>query len=153
MYLLLLSLSAHAGDVGIGFALGSPTGLTLKWYTTRSQALDLLVGEMWHDGWDAHGVTFSADYLFDLGTFAKGSVARADFYLGPGVNVWAWGGYYDHWHDHWGYSYFAVEMPIGASVMFNRAPVEIFFELAPMLVVADYPWFGMGGSLGLRFYP
>lgn len=136
--------AAHAAPVGLGLALGSPTGVTAAVFVSDHADLDFLVGEGWHDnGWRDDELFVSADYDVHLVDLAKGPDARLDFYLGGGVNVWL---LRDIGSD------LGLEMPVGLSLNFTRAPVELFVELAPTFVVTDYTWFDMGGSLGGRYY-
>lgn len=135
---------AHAGPVGLGLALGSPTGITAAVFVNDNANLDFLVGEGWHgDGWHDDELLLSADYDVHLVDLAKGPDARLDFYLGGGVNVWMWRS---------AGADIGLEMPIGLSLNFERAPVELFVELVPTFVVTDYGWFDMGGSVGGRYY-
>lgn len=139
--LLAWMLPAHAADVGLGLALGQPSGITLKAGLNDKLALDVLVGEMWdYDGWRHGDLFLSVDLLATPATITEGGAARLDFYIGGGVNVWVEG------------ADFAVEMPLGLSLMFREVPVEVFLEAAPMVVLYYDPGFEGGGSLGARYY-
>lgn len=139
--LLALAGPAHAADVGLGLALGQPSGITLKAWFNDDTALDVLVGEMWdYDGWRHGDLFFSVDLLAHPATLTEGGAARLDFYIGGGVNAWLES------------ADFAVEMPLGLSLMFREVPVEVFLEAAPMVVFISDPGFTGGGSLGARYY-
>lgn len=148
--LFALSLDAQAGALGLGLAAGSPSGVTLKWYNGTGDALDFLVGSTWNNGWDRGGLVVSGDYLFGLGTLVNGSNADLDLYLGPGVNVWF--NNYGYNYGNYGYGFLAVEMPIGLSLTLQQAPIEIFFEVAPMAVILSNFGFAVGGAVGARYY-
>lgn len=140
MMLLLLTLPAYAESFGLGLALGSPTGVTFKIMTSQKAGIDLLVGEMWHY-WDQDDVLFSADYVVTAARLASGE-ANLDFYIGGGGNFWI---------GRFSGNVLAAEMPIGLSLTFGP-PVEIFFEADPMLFILPFGEFGIGGSIGFRYY-
>ncbi len=140
MMLLPFLISAQAANVGLGLALGSPTGVTLKIMTSHKAGFDLLVGEMWHY-WDKDDVLVSADYVVTMSRLASGEV-DLDFYLGGGGNVWL---------GRWTGNVLAAEMPLGLSLTFGP-PVEVFVEAVPVLFVLPFGEFGVGGSVGFRYY-
>jgi hypothetical protein len=142
MLLLTLVSQAHAGAIGLGVALGSPTGGTLSAYLTNRSNLDFLVGETWYDGWPRNEVLFSADYDYHLVDAFETDTGRMDFYIGGGVNVWI---------QPYGAD-LAGEMPVGFAFFFADAPVELYAEVCPMLLVLPFPSFALGGSLGARYY-
>lgn len=137
--LLALATPAQAGDIGLGIALGSPTGITLKAFLSDTTAIDVLVGEMW-EGWKDEDLFFSVDFIVHPATLTEGGDARLDFYLGGGVNAWVRG------------PWLGVEMPLGLSLMFRKVPIEVFLEAVPMVIFWDYGAFEGGGSLGARYY-
>jgi hypothetical protein len=147
MLLLLASLlpAEASGRVGLGLAVGTPTGATLKVFVTRRGAIDVLVGETWHGGWEDDDLMISVDYLAHVAEIADGSAASLDFYVGGGGNVWLGG----EWA---GDDRLAAEMPLGLSLRFVRAPVELFVEAVPMVIVYDFRGFEMGASGGARYY-
>lgn len=141
--LLSMLMTAQAGNFGLGLAFGAPTGVTGKIFLSNTGAIDILVGEMWDDGWwYEEDLVLSVDYLSHVAELAQGSDARLDFYIGGGANLW-----FGDWNES-----FAAEMPIGLSVMFQNAPVELFVELAPMIMFRNDVDFVTGGSLGARYY-
>lgn len=142
LLLSLLASPAHAGAVGVGLALGAPTGVTASVYLTDRTNLDFLVGEGWAEEWGDRFL-ISADYDAHLVDLASGDAARLDFYLGGGANMW-----FERDHD----VDVGLEMPIGLAVFFRKAPVELYFELLPGFVLTDYEWFDVGGSVGARYY-
>ncbi|NIM89761.1 MAG: hypothetical protein GTO17_02310 [Candidatus Aminicenantes bacterium] len=138
--ILLLSIPtvARDNDFGVGIVLGEPTGLCFKAWTGRKTALDGAIA--WSFG-DGDAVHFHADYLihdFRMFQARKGDLV---FYYGFGGRIKAQ-------KD----SRIGVRIPIGISYIFERAPVDIFLELAPGIDLSPSTDFWINGSVGIRYY-
>ncbi len=143
LFVLLLALAipatAHARPVrepsqwGIGFALGRPTGLTLKHYMGGSDAFDIVVG-------GGPGLRIHGDYLFGLAQLASSRDMNLDLYLGPGVILgldrdrWC-GGWRGRDFCHDDDPYLGVRAAFGLDFVFRRAPVSFGFEVAPAVLI------------------
>ena len=128
------------GDFGVGAILGEPTGVSLKGWLNDKAAVDGAVAWSFdkHDSLQLH-----ADYLyhnFDLLPVAKGSLA---LYFGVGGRV-----LFDDRKD----DRFGIRGPIGLTYMFDKAPVDIFVEVAPIMDLAPSTKFDLNGGIGVRFY-
>jgi hypothetical protein len=143
VFLVLIGMNqakaqTDSGDFGIGLILGEPTGLTAKYYLGGNNALDF--GLAWslgrHSSFHAH-----ADYLIHKFDVFDVETGRLPFYYGLGARVI--GG------DH---GLVGIRVPIGVSYYFQNDPLEIFFEVVPILDLAPSTSFSGNGGLGIRYY-
>jgi hypothetical protein len=145
---LVAAVRPARAEVGIGIFVGQPTGLDLKLDLQRKTALDIVAGwkgfeDRNHDGY-AH-LTF----LVNLGN-ARGSSIVVPFRLGIGGAVWDRGG--DFGDD----INVAVRAPFEVGIRFRRTPLEIYGEVALVLVLLDEndneDNVDADGGVGLRIY-
>jgi hypothetical protein len=150
----LSSLPAQAqgpegNSFGFGLILGDPLGLTVKLWTSTENAF---VGDI--GGSDFGPLRIQGDYLWHFNAFHSSVVKM---YAGPGLAL-AFGGGEDVFTDH-RFGLADNGVGIGARVMFGlniiprQTPIEMFFELGP--VIAFVPGIGAGFDygVGIRFYP
>ena len=141
---LSLNTISHAQDadkdLGIGFMVGEPTGLTAKSWTGNGNAID--VGVAWSFGrYDA--ITLQADYLWhNYDIFSEVDEGSLPLYYGIGGRLVL--GEND--------SYIGARIPVGINYLFEDAPIGLFLEAAPILNVAPSTDFDIDGTLGVRFY-
>lgn len=141
---LSLNTISHAQDadkdLGIGFMVGEPTGLTAKSWTGNGNAID--VGVAWSFGrYDA--ITLQADYLWhNYNIFSEVDEGSLPLYYGIGGRLVL--GEND--------SYIGARIPVGINYLFEDAPIGLFLEAAPILNVAPSTDFDIDGTLGVRFY-
>jgi len=149
------SLSAQGPrgkDLGFGLVLGEPTGLTLKYWLNKENALNFDLGNSFF------GATrIDIDYLWHFDAFSSKIIKMTAgfggvFGIGRGNDWW--------YHDRHGWYYrdggnfgFGVRGLIGLNIIPKKAPIELFLNLG--VLVGIHPDFGSGfeGSAGIRFYP
>lgn len=125
-----------SGDVGIGFQVGQPTGLTLKIYKPTT-SIDFLAAWDWDKFFflNIHGV--KDQHLNDRQT--------VHFFYGPGVFV----GIRDR-------APLDDDIALGISGTFGLDflidNVELFIQATPRLELVKSTNFDMGGGGGLRVY-
>ncbi len=141
---------AQRSATGFGIILGDPTGLTLKHWTSRDQAIAASLGGSYF-GAPRIGV----DYLWHFNAFRSNVVllyADAGVAVGFGKGVRWWGDrgykYYDRSETRLG-----VRGMFGVNVLPRGVPLEFFLELGPLIGIT--PGFGsaIDVALGMRFYP
>jgi hypothetical protein len=109
--------------VGIGFGVGVATGPNLQLKTSWSSHLDLGLGVDFDDR-----TRVQLDHAWRLVDIARRSPSVAvPFYLGVGGFLT---------DRRYGYADAGVRVPVGAQMDFARAPLQIFGELAPEVVLA-----------------
>lgn len=154
------ALAARAGTFGVGLQVGTPTSLTLKFPGAQA---DFVLGIGVGFGYESFGpgrvvgLSLHGDYLFTLAQLVNNGTVHLDAYVGPGL----WLVLGDRGYGYFGYYPYAVgieyiglgvRMPLGLSMGFATAPLEIYLELDPALFV--FPGVGgfLGASLGFRWY-
>ena len=142
---LLGASSAMAGGAsshtfGLGVILGAPTGVSAKLWLGSNSAVD--VGAAWGFGTHRHmpAMSLHMDYLqhFDVVHVSKG---RLPLYVGIGGRVW-----------------FAEEpvvglrIPLGITYLFAGAPLDLFFEIAPIMDLVPGTELEGSAAIGVRYY-
>lgn len=152
------SISPQGKQFGIGLQLGAPTALTLKYMVTGDQALVAGLGA--GIGWDP-SISLHVDYVWHPTVLASMGWGSLSWFIGGGGWLSFSGGNYGNgrWGpQYYGYLYtvspFALgaRLPIGLDLAFSQVPIEVYLEADPMLVLFPRIAFGLGGTLGGRFY-
>jgi len=137
---LLLTRPADAagGPTGVGAIIGDPTGVSAKHWISETTAIDAAFA--WTlDKSNAFGV--HADYLLHVPNIVR--IGKADFTMHYGIGgalVLA---------DS---SAFAFRAPVGLNYRFDENPIDLFVELAGLLLVAPSTDFDINVGLGARYY-
>lgn len=130
--------TAQESGFGLGIILGEPTGISFKnWIGSRTA----IAGGVAWSFYNNSSMHLHTDYLihnFDIFKVEKGKLA---LYYGIGGRVKT---------DK--KSRIGVRIPVGISYIFEKAPFDIFLELAPLLDLAPGTEFGLSGGIGLRYY-
>ncbi len=167
-FFLILSTTREAqaqGNLGLGFVLGNPTALSLKyWLSKNNTALDFALGTGGYRGRYCHthnGNThchrrgygyndfhIDGNYLFHY--FFRSS-EKIGFFYGPGIAIETGNHYYDHHEDYDGDFRAGPRAKFGVVWIPKAVPLDVFLELAPTFYVI-----GGGntvhGGLGVRFW-
>ncbi len=132
------TLKAQDSGIGLGIILGEPTGVSLKSWIGMREAFDIAVA------WSFEGegaIHVHADYLFH--NFRLFNVEKGDlvFYYGIGARV-----------KTVNKTQVGIRVPLGLSYLFAKDPLEIFFELGPIMNVTPKTLFRMTTGVGIRYY-
>jgi hypothetical protein len=160
------SSSGILTGVGVGLQVGTPTALTFKFGMGGNANLVLGVGlfvNVFHGyGGQFGGLSLHGDYLFTLATLVNNGTIDLTAYLGPGLwlNLFAYNGFAYGVGYGAGYYYFnggfpfAIlgRLPLGLNLRFSAAPIEVYLELDPALLVFPGVDFFIGASLGFRWF-
>lgn len=138
--LLVLPAPAAGQDrgTGLGVIIGEPTGISAKFWTTSRNAVDAAMAYSFRRRGYFH---IHADYLWHFPDVIR-STERFPLYVGIGGRL-AVG------RDR---GIFGVRIPGGIAYWVRSAPVEIFFEVAPIVDLA--PETDVSGNIGIgaRFF-
>ena len=129
---------AQDQDFGLGIMLGEPTGISFKKWTGSKTAIDGAVA------WSFSGedsLHLHADYLVHSFNLIKVERGRLPLYFGLGARL--------KLGDP---SIFGVRIPVGVSYIFEKASLDIFFELVPIFDLAPDTDFKIAGGIGIRYY-
>lgn len=129
--------------IGVGIIVGEPTGISLKSWLSPSQAFD--VAAAWSfDRYESF--QFQIDYVLHSNRLFQQS--RLPVYYGVGSRFKV-----KDEHDHHGHDdHVGVRFPLGVTYLFQRHPLDLFFEVAPTLDVMPDTDVTVNGGMGMRFY-
>jgi len=146
---------------GLGIMLGSPTGLSGKYFLGPSTAIDFGLGGIGCCR-GRRGVTAHADFLWHPVSLISDKAVELPLYVGIGGRVYDYEWKHnDHYHDG---GALGLRAPLGISFDLNRTPIDIFVELA---LVADFiyddsdpndnfdhdgVYVDIDGAFGVRYY-
>jgi hypothetical protein len=136
--MILAGSAAAQGNFGMGIILGEPTGVSAKLWLTDRTAVDMAAAWSFSDEGAFH---LHADYLlhnFDLINVNQG---RLPVHFGIGARV--------KFEDK---SKFGVRIPVGLTYIFDGAPIDIFFEIVPILDLIPDTEFEANAAIGARFF-
>jgi hypothetical protein len=131
-------LAAQDDSLGLGIILGEPTGISLKYWTGGRTAID--GGVAWSFS-NKDSLHLHMDYLVHDFNILKAKKGRLALYYGIGGRAKI--------EER---SRVGVRIPIGINYLFGDAPLDIFFELAPLLDLVPGTEFGLTGGIGIRYY-
>jgi hypothetical protein len=137
--LLAGAAAAQTGSFGLGIILGEPTGISFKQWLSDRNALDGAAA--WSFG-NVSAFHVHMDYLYHGPLSADIDHGGFLYYVGIGGRLKATEG------D----SRIGIRIPLGLDYVFDDTPIDIFFEVAPILDLAPSTDFRMNGSLGLRYF-
>ena len=158
---ILLSLSffgfqSYGADknLGLGFILGNPTALSVKWLSSEESALDFQASLSEKDY-----LVLWGDYLFQYPGFfgnANKFARRLTPYVGVGPlialgtkNDHDKGDFFDERDDDFA---LGLRVPFGMEWFWDRVPLAVGLELAPGVIVAPATRGIVQGGLSFRFY-
>jgi len=135
------------GAFGVGIIVGEPIGITAKLYLTDDRAVQGAVGSAFIGG----GLQLHADYVFHPYILQSRDSFVLPVYVGPGVRL-------IDYNDGRDSSAFAlgVRGVVGMLFDFKNEPIDVFFEIAPVL---EYKFSSGAGfqlsfnaGIGIRYY-
>lgn len=148
---LIIGLPANSsaqGRVGFGFVLGVPTGVAWNYKTGRNNAIDGAIGVLPDDRLRIH-----MDYLWHSHPFRDD---RLSLHYGPGVVF----GFSRDGSERRDRSLFGENQTgvglrgvLGLTYEVTSAPLDLFFELGPVIVLAPRTASDVDIGFGTRFYP
>ena len=135
------------GTFGVGIIVGEPVGITAKLYLTDDRAIQAAVGSAFIGG----GLQLHGDYVFHPYILQSRDSFVLPVYVGPGVRLID----YNTGRDQ---SAFALGVRGVAGLLFDfkTVPLDVFFEIAPVLEYKFSSGAGFQLSLnvgaGIRYY-
>jgi hypothetical protein len=134
---------------GLGIILFEPIGLTAKYYLSPSTALDFAFGE--YDRFrDDDDLGAHVDFLWHPLTLVTADPFLLPLYFGLGGRLV---GDDDEGDDDDIDA--AIRVPVGISLDFNRAPVDVFFEFAILIELINEDSdddVDLDAAIGVRYY-
>lgn len=127
------------GRFAAGLVIGEPTGISLKYWLTDKLAVDGALGWSFYRETDFHIQSDLLWHRFDMFHVSGGELP---FYLGVGARV----KFRERADDLVG-----IRVPVGVSYLFNDVPVDVFFEVAPIIDVSPSVRGGFTVGVGARY--
>ena len=154
LWVLLLPADGTAapGPLGAGIILGEPSGLSIKLFLDARHAVDAALDLSFVE--DA--VYVHADYLMHFSPiFIRGGAQHPILpYVGFGGLIGVAGGDQDHNRkdEHRERGALGVRVPLGLTWMPRAAPIDVFLELVPGLIIIPETNPKLDAGLGIRYY-
>jgi hypothetical protein len=140
---LLLGTISPAQDkgYGIGIILGEPSGLSGKYWLNNTNALDFGLGFSFTN-FNNSKIQLSCDYLWNNYDFFKTS-EKLIIYYGPGIKILT-GGSND--------AKLGIRGVAGVGWFIKDAPIDMFFEVAPVIYMIPGTIFKIDVGIGARYF-
>lgn len=150
-----LAATAHASDgpygFGIGVVAGDPSGLSFGYrpgdeWMLQAAAGWSLVNDRLH---------LNVDYLYNITILQAPDAGGVSFpvYVGVGGRLRLGDDWDDDWdNDGWDDEGVGLRVPIGIAVLPDRAPFDVFLEIAPAIILIPETEGEVDGGIGARFY-
>jgi len=123
---------------GIGIIIGEPTGISMKGWLTSKSAIDAGLAWSFIDETSFH---IHADYIWHSFDLIKTKEELPVYYgIGGRIKI----------DDH--DTRIGLRMVGGIEYIFKDAPLDIFFEVAPILDLAPATKLSANAGLGARFF-
>ncbi len=145
---LPFSVLANDEGLGVGLIAGSPTGLSMKYWTGKNAAIDAAAE------WSTSGndkFYFHADYLLhDYSLIKQTNVkVKLPVYYGIGAHFEFKDNTSGKGNDD---DILAIRVPIGVSFQFTDSRLEAFAEIVPALELSPDTDLDISAAIGGRFY-
>ncbi|MEA3420074.1 MAG: hypothetical protein U9Q97_00160 [Acidobacteriota bacterium] len=131
-------LFAQDSGLGAGIILGEPTGISVKYWTGNTTAFDGAVAWSFANKAAVHLHLDMLYHKFNIINISKGSLP---VYYGLGARL--------KLEEK---SRVGVRIPVGIAYHFETAPVDVFFEIVPLLDLVPETDFGLNSAIGVRYY-
>lgn len=146
--LLLASASVNArttDDFGIGIIAGEPTGLSLKYWLDEVYAVDGAVAWSYSEN---DSLQFHGDYLIHDYDLLEDDAWPIYYGIGARLKLKD----DDGRGNNRKHAMFGIRVPLGITYLFEDAPMDLFFEVVPVLDLSPDVELDINAAVGLRFY-
>ena len=146
-------LFAAESGLGTAVVLGEPMAVSVKLWISQTSALDAGVGWSFYrrtpQGMRQRGAPYAyIEYLYHFFDRIKTRTGKFVYFIGAGVE----GAYMDYNEKFQDRIYMGLRLPFGLTYMFTNAPLDIYIELAPSVVVMRGMSSDTGAGIGLRYW-
>jgi len=140
LFILIFPQFPQASEkgLGVGVIIGEPTGISFKKWVGQKHAFDGAIA--WSFGKE-DALHLHADYLFHVPKAIRLDRSTIPVYYGIGARL--------KFQDE---SRFGIRFPLGINFYIAEAPIDIFFEIVPILNLAPKTDLDLNAALGIRYY-
>ena len=133
-----LNVFAQGSGFGIGIIIGEPTGLSGKYWLSGKSAID---GGLAWSYLNEGAFHIHADILAHSFNLVHVSKGKLPLYLGLGGRIKLAGD-----------TRVGARIPLGINYHFGSAPLDVFFEVVPVLDLIPATDFDINAAIGMRFF-
>ncbi|MES2746708.1 MAG: hypothetical protein V4655_14845 [Bdellovibrionota bacterium] len=143
LFILLIGTShaEAANRFGLGVVIAGPTGLTAEYIYGKNRDVAASLG------WGDDSFHLNLDHHWNQPNLIKADGVPINIYFGLGLRWISWNGRNDDSDNSIG-----LRLPVGIQHIFKEVPIQIFFELAPALILVDSTGFEIDLALGARYF-
>jgi hypothetical protein len=134
--LLVVTTAAATAQLSVGVILGEPTGLSAKLWVSDGASVDLAVAWSFIGG---GSIYIHGDYQQHF-RYADVPSGKLYFFVGAGPKMYIGDDVQ-----------LGIRIPLGAVYEFEQAPLEVFIEAAPGLLLFPETNFDGSGGIGVRY--
>ena len=138
MLVICSAAGAQDSGFGLGIIIGEPTGISVKQWTRGRTAIDGAIAWSFEKESALH---LHGDLLYHSFTPPKIDHGKFAWYYGIGGRV--------KFEDD---SKIGVRVPLGMDYFFGTAPLDLFFEIVPILDLAPSTDFSLNAAIGIRYF-
>lgn len=143
--LMTTLLSAEAAEarsrrLGLGVVIAGPTGITGQYFYGKGKDVSAALG------WGQNSYHLNIDHHWNNRNWLKADGVSIAVYYGIGLRLISWDGAHDSGSNA------GVRFPFGVQHIFKPVGIQIFFELAPAIIVIDHSSFTIDLALGARYF-
>ena len=128
---------ANDEDTGLGFIAGNPTGISFKYFTSTTRAIDAAAAWSFSDEW----MMVHSNYLWHNFGDIEVSKGQLPWYYGLG-------GWIAFGND----VVAGGRLPVGLEYLFANQNIDIFLEVAAGISVIPDTDFHVDAAIGARFF-
>ena len=146
--LLLAAASVNArttDDFGIGIIAGEPTGLSVKYWLDDVYAVDGAVAWSYSEN---DSLQFHGDYLIHDYDLLEDDAWPVYYGIGARLKLKD----DDGSGSNKKHAMFGIRVPLGITYLFEDAPMDLFFEVVPVLDLSPDVELDINAAVGLRLY-
>ncbi len=130
-------MSAQTNRAGLGIILVEPTGLSWKYWWGKKEAVHLALG--WSSQKD-NNLVVHADYLFSQINLFKEEMSTILLSFGSGGRL-------KFNRD----MHFGIRFPLALDFISKKVPLNIFFEIVPIVNLTPDTSIDLKGAIGFRY--
>lgn len=135
---IMITQPISAKEYWVGIYASNNSGISYKDWKNRNQAYDYGVGWSFDEETMIHA---KADYLTHNYRLIDVPEGKLPVYYGVGVSV-AMGSEFVS----------GLRLPVGVNYLFQNAPYDVFFEVAPALLIFPSTTITVYGAIGVRYH-
>lgn len=141
LFITVPAAQAAPRRLGLGIVIAGPTGVTAEYIYGKNRDLAASLA------WGENSYHLNLDHHWNRKDWIKADGVGINVYFGLGLRWLSWSD-----RDSEQESEVGVRLPFGVQHIFKEAPIQVFFELAPTLVLVPHSSFIIDIALGARYF-